>query len=105
MNTDEWKSYEGLNEHHREHKTVNHGATPREWARDDDGDGIREVHTNTIEGIWTGLRNFLRTFRGVHKRHLQQYVAMFECRHNFKGMDSKKMGAVFGNSAYTRCAG
>jgi transposase-like protein len=36
------------------------------------------------EGIWTGLRNFLRTFRGVHKKYLAQYVAMFELAHNLK---------------------
>jgi hypothetical protein len=35
----------------------------REWARDDNGDGVREVHCNTLEG----LRNFLRPFRGVNK--------------------------------------
>jgi transposase len=29
----------------------------KEWARDDDGDGIREVHDNTLEGMRTGLRN------------------------------------------------
>ena len=31
-----------------------------------------------MEGIWTGLRNFLRPFRGVHKKYLAAYVAMFE---------------------------
>jgi hypothetical protein len=40
-----------------------------EWARDDDGDGIREVHINTIEGMWTLVRNFMRLFRGVHKKY------------------------------------
>jgi hypothetical protein len=41
-----------------------------EYARDDDGDGFCEAHCNTQEGIWTGLRNFLRPFRGVHKKYL-----------------------------------
>ena len=45
----------------RGHATVKHSK--KEWTRDDDGDGIREVHSNTIEGTWTGLRNFLRPFR------------------------------------------
>jgi len=54
----------------------------KEWARDDDGDGVREVHCNTMEGIWTGLRNFLRPFRDVNKKYLPQYVAMFEWAHN-----------------------
>ena len=39
-----------------------------EWARDADGDGLYEVHTNTIEGVWRTVRNFLRPFRGVHKK-------------------------------------
>jgi len=68
--------------HQRTHHTVCHSKG--EWAADRDGDGIREVHCNTIEGIWTGLRNFLRTFRGVHKKYLAQYVAMFEWSYNVK---------------------
>ncbi len=50
----------------------------------DDGDGVREVHCNTIEGLWTGVRNFPRIFRGVNKVYLQQYIAIFEWTHNFK---------------------
>ncbi len=66
----------------RTHGTVCHSR--REYARDDDGDRLREVHRNTMEGIWAGLRNFLRPFRGVHKDYLAQYVAMFEWAHNLK---------------------
>ncbi len=64
------------------HHTVCHGQ--KEWARDDDGDGIREVHTNTIEGLWTSARNFLRPFRGVHKKYLHGYLAMCEHKINLK---------------------
>ena len=80
--TDECYAYNPITATGRSHSTVCHSA--REWARDDDGDGIREVHSNSIEGIWTGLRNFLRSFRGVHKRYLAQYVAIFEWTHNLK---------------------
>jgi transposase len=66
----------------RNHATVCHSH--REYARDDDGDGFCKVHCNTMEGIWTGLRNFLRPFRGVHKKYLAIYVAMFEWAHNLK---------------------
>jgi hypothetical protein len=79
VNTDEWSGYTRLE---RTHATVNHGAY--EYARDDDGDGIREVHVNTIEGMWTGVRNFLRPMRGVHKRYLSQYVAVCEFSINQK---------------------
>jgi transposase len=77
--TDEYDSYNGI---HRPRATVAHGA--HEWARDDDGDGIREVHTNTAEGMWTGLRNFLRPFRGVSKHFLSGYVAIHEFSVNLK---------------------
>ncbi|MCP5497337.1 MAG: transposase [Leptospiraceae bacterium] len=85
INTDEWGAYNYLSESQRIHLTVCHAPGKREWGtRDDDGDGIREVHSNTIEGLWTGLRNFLRPFRGVNKKYLQQYLAMHEWAHNLK---------------------
>jgi transposase len=71
--TDEWQRYRGS---HPIHGTVRHGL--REWARDDDGDGQREVHCNTCEGAGAALRPYLRAFRGVHKRHLHFYVATYE---------------------------
>ena len=55
-----------------------------EYARDDDGDGVREVHCNTMERIWTGLWNFLRPFRGVNKEYLEQYVIIFQWSYNLK---------------------
>jgi len=75
--TDEWPGYRHLM---RPHATVCHEIN--EWARDDDGDGIREVHVNTVEGLWADVRNFLRPFKGVHKRHLSGYVAIAEFRRN-----------------------
>lgn len=79
--TDEYQSYNALK---RIRETVCHGA--KEWARDDDGDGWFETHTNSNEGLWTGLRNFLRPFRGVHKRYLHGYVAVHEFRVNLKAI-------------------
>jgi transposase-like protein len=96
VNTDEWRAYDHLSEFDREHVTVCHAPHRRVWARDDDGDGIREVHNNTIEGIWTGLRNFLRTFRGVHKKYLAQYVFMFEWAHNIKVVTVDFLRALLG---------
>jgi transposase len=82
LNTDESSAYHHIAETGRDHLTVCHSR--HEFARDDDGDGFCEVHCNTQEGIWTGLRNFLRPFRGVHKKYLAAYVAMFEWAHNLK---------------------
>ena len=88
-NTDEWKGY---NQIEREHVTVQHGE--HEWARDYDCDGIREVHINTTEGMWTGVRNFLRPFRGVHKASLSGYVAMCEHGINLKRITPKFIAAL-----------
>ena len=96
VNTDEWAGYHRLNRCQRIHQTVCHGFKNREWARDDDGDGIREVHTNSIEGFWTGLRNFLRRFRGVNKRYLNDYVAFYAGLHNHKVDILDWLGLVLG---------
>lgn len=82
--TDEWGGYARLAAAGRGHATVRHSPGHPEWARDDDGDGIREVHDNTLEGLWAGLRTFLRPFRGVSKWRLGQYVAVFQWVHNLK---------------------
>ena len=77
--TDEASNYPGV---HAQHASVCHSV--KEWARDDDGDGVREVHCNSCEGAGTGLRTFLRTFRGVHKYYLADYVATYETMANAK---------------------
>jgi transposase-like protein len=82
--TDEWSGYARVPETGRGHATVNHSPGHREWARDDDGDGVREVHDNTLEGLWAALRTFLRPFRGVSKHYLHQYVAVFQWAYNLK---------------------
>jgi transposase-like protein len=84
LNTDEWKGYARVATTGRTHVTVCHTPGKRVWAKDLDGDGINEVHNNTIEGFWTGLRNFLRPFRGVSKRLLSAYTAMHAWAHNLK---------------------
>jgi transposase-like protein len=94
VNTDEWRAYAHLPETGRSHATVCHMPGRREWARDDDGDGVREVHNNTMEGIWTGLRNFLRPFRGVSKWFLSQYVTIFEWAHNLKRVTTAFLRAM-----------
>lgn len=88
-NTDEWQGYNHID---RQHVTVNHGSG--EYARDDDGDGVREVHINSAEGMWTSARNFLRPFRGVHKFYLADYIAMCEHGINLKRISPKFIAAL-----------
>jgi transposase len=92
--TDEWSGYAWVARTGRTHATVCH--TAGEWARDDDGDGIREVHTNTLEGLWTGLRNFLRPFRGVSKWFLDEYVGIFQWIHILKTVTADFIRALLG---------
>src|SRR5438094_10659501 len=61
-----------------DHRTVNHGAG--EYARRDP-DGTC-VHCNTMEGMWSGLRNFLDHFKGISQRFLHLRVARYEFLHN-----------------------
>jgi transposase len=98
VNTDEWHAYDWLPRDGRSRRMVRHkdDVGRHEWARDDDGDGIREVHCNSSEGLWTGLRNFLRPFRGVHKQYLAQYVAVFEHSHNLKTATREFIAAFLG---------
>jgi len=77
--SDGYRSYHGMAP---AHATVNHSK--HEWARDDDGDGVREVHCNSCEGAGAALRTFLRVFRGVHKRYLTDYVSTYEALVNAK---------------------
>jgi hypothetical protein len=94
--TDEWQAYNHVPETGRGLGQVCHTPGRREWARDDDGDGVREVHNNTLEGIWTGVRNFLRIFRGVSKWYLDQYIAIFQWSHNLKTATDAFLGSLLG---------
>jgi len=62
--TDDWQGYARIGDTGRTHSSVSHSGPKSTWAQDEDADGVREVHVNTIEGFWQGLRNFLRRFRG-----------------------------------------
>ena len=96
VNTDEWGAYNHLSENGRVHVRVCHTPGQRVWAADLGGDGINEVHTNTMEGTWTGLRNFLRPFRGVNKVYLGQYCRMFQWCHNLKTVTSELLRILLG---------
>ena len=78
--TDEYNIYDRLEAWGYSHQTVCHSAG--EYARDDDGDGFCEVHTNTIEGFWSLLRSWLRPHRGISQENLPLYLSFFEFVHN-----------------------
>jgi transposase len=92
--TDEYNIYARLPEWGYGHKTVCHGAG--EYARDEDGDGLHEVHVNTMEGCWSLLRSWLRPHRGVSQDKLPLYVGFFEFVHNARRRGRALLGPLLG---------
>lgn len=76
ISTDEHVSYKRLREAGYLHRTVVHSKG--EYARG-------EVHTNTIEGYWSRLKNSIKgTHIHVSPQHLNKYVAEFSYRYNMR---------------------
>lgn len=71
--SDEHHAY-GLLSNTHTHQTVEHGAW--EYVRG-------EVHTNTIEGVWSQLkRGIIGIYHQTSKKHLQSYCNEFAFRYN-----------------------
>ena len=105
VNTDDWVGYNRVGgRHDRVHVTVDHSGPRGPWALDVDSDGVRVVLCNTMEGPWTGLRDFLRPSRGVSKWYESEYVSMFEWRHHIKEVTDELLRVMFGNGPYTESA-
>ena len=79
--TDEYDTYSRLNDWGDDHATVCHVAG--EFARDD-GDGLCEVHVNTLDGFWLFLWSWLRPHRGISQEKLPLYLGFFEFIHNVR---------------------
>jgi transposase-like protein len=92
--TDEYGIYSRLPQWGYAHQAVGHA--PGEFARDDDGDGFREVHVNTREGFWSLLRSWLRPHRGISQEKLPLYLGFFEFVHNIRRRGNALLGALVG---------
>jgi transposase len=90
--TDEYDIYSRMAQWNYAHKSVCHGSS--EYARDDDGDGVYEVHVNTMEGFWSLLRSWLRPHRGISQENLPLYVGFFEFLHNVRRRGKALLGAL-----------
>ena len=93
IHTDEYDVYARLEVWGYGHKTVCHARG--EYARDDDGDGLCEVHVNTAEGLWSLLRSWLRPHRGISQEKLPAYLGFFQFVHNAR----RRGKALLGNSS------
>jgi transposase len=97
VHTDEYATYSRLPAWGYRHKTVCHGRG--EYARDEDGDGFREVHVNTMEGFWSLLRSWLRPHRGISRAcgtaaRLPLHLGFFEFVHNARRRGKALLGAL-----------
>jgi transposase-like protein len=90
--TDEYDIYGRLDEWGYDHETVCHAEG--EYARDDDGDGSCEVHVNTLEGLWSLLRSWLRPHRGISQERLPLYLGFFEFVHNVRRRGKALLGSL-----------
>lgn len=74
--TDSYAGYTQLSKYGYHHFAVNHGAS--EYVRG-------EIHTNTIEGVWSQLkRGITGVYRHVSKEYLQDYVNEYAFRYNHR---------------------
>jgi transposase len=92
VHTDEYDIYARLETWGYGHRTVCHGRG--EYARDADGDGVCEVHVNTMEGFWSLLRSWLRPHRGVSQEKLPVYLGFFQFVHNARRRGKALLSAL-----------
>ena len=92
VHTDEYDVYARLEEWGCGHKTVCHARG--EYARDEDGDGFREVHVNTAEGFWSLLRSWLRPHRGISQEKLPAYLGFFRLVHDARCRGKALLGTL-----------
>ncbi len=88
--TDEYAIYARLDAWGYRRKAVRHGRG--EYARDEDGDGFREVHVNAMEGIRSLLRSWLRPHRGISQAKLPLYLAFFQFVHHARRRGKALLG-------------
>jgi transposase-like protein len=81
--TDDYASYQGLNEAGYRHRVVNHSR----------GEYVRgQVHTNSMENFWSLLkRGVLGTYHNVSRKYLPLYLNEFVFRFN-----NRHNGDMFG---------
>ena len=92
--TDEYGIYARLPQWGYTHHTVCHASG--EFARDDDGDGFCEVHVNTLEGLRSLLRSWLRPHRGISQERLPLYLGFFEFVPNVRRRGQVLLGSLVG---------
>jgi transposase-like protein len=86
--TDDYKVYNPLANKGYGHRRINHSA--KVYV-------VGDIHTNTIEGFWSLLKNGIRgVYHSVSSRHLQSYVNEYTFRYNHRRDVSPMFAAMIG---------
>jgi transposase len=89
--TDDYKVYNPLAERGYSHSRINHSA--KVYV-------VGNIHTNTIEGFWSLLKNGIRgVYHSVSSKHLQSYVNEYTFRYNHRQDVSPMFAAMIGQVA------
>lgn len=87
--TDDYKVYNPLADQGYGHSRINHSA--KVYVVGDN------IHTNTIEGFWSLLKNGIRgVYHSVSSKHLQSYVNEYTFRYNHRHDEAPMFAAMIG---------
>jgi transposase len=65
-----------------------------ECARDDDGDGLCNVHVKTMASCWSLRRSWLHPYPSISQEKLPLYLGFFECVHNARKRGKSLLGGL-----------
>jgi transposase-like protein len=92
--TDEYRVYDRLADGGYGHRRINHSAKIYVVGR---------IHTNTIEGFWSLLKNGIRgVYHSVSSKHLQSYVDEYTFRYNHRRDNEPMYSLVEGQARRVR---
>jgi transposase len=92
MFTDEWHSYTGLSGHFKSHRRIRHKE--KVYV---DGD----VHTQTIEGFFSTVKNGIRgTYHAVSTKWLQGYLNEYAWRYNRRDSATPQFLSLLSRAAH-----
>jgi len=79
VHTDDHRIYDHLDEADGYlHESINHSKRKyKEWYK----------HTNTVEGLFCDLRNWLRKYKGVCRYNLYKFVSLFQFNYNYRNLN------------------
>jgi transposase len=89
--TDDWRAYHGIDPRKYRHYRINHSAKVYVTG------SKRQIHTQTIEGFWSLVKNGIRgVYHSVGKNYLQTYLNEYAFRYNRRELGNLIFWAILG---------